>query len=516
MRRTLGRNSVIGLLIAGAGALMGITPVVAAPVEYDYTGSNFTNFFCTCGSSGAYTTGDKVTGDIVLNTPLAPSSVTFLTSPSQFSSFSFSDGVDTITNATVASSTATGLEFGGTITTNAADQIISGNLTFQAGTTGVGAFSETIATTPTGSFGNNTIPGKNGQGTSFTPGTWSGPVTVSPPGPSLYLNVNTMGPTSLSGDPANITASVMLATTPPPGDWVPISLPKMLSPDDHTLQDVAHDLGYLGFDWEQTIGGPSPLPLYACKDIDCTETEEVKGSIPDPSATFGLGLDYCNPHSPNFVGKDNFPGGSCVHPDYYDPLIAEDPTQSAATCVKFTKAGCINDLTEADDTIANFFDAPRDPCLLNEKASDTPTTPPITKSGPSLAFLKNVPTDSSAGPTTRDVCQGLTTAGRYSAVTTLVGLTGTSEIDLATFNWTDSYNGYANELGTGGISWVMADTGLEADGTTGTGGIVITQINGIAMSSVPEPSTMGLLFVALILLVCYYKIAQCRTISSHK
>ena len=64
--------------------------VQANPIEYDYTGNVFT--FVT----GAYTTSDKVTGFVTFMNPLAAN---MPLTPETPSTFSFFDGVNTITNA---------------------------------------------------------------------------------------------------------------------------------------------------------------------------------------------------------------------------------------------------------------------------------------------------------------------------------------------------------------------------------------------------------------------------------
>jgi hypothetical protein len=203
-----------------------------AAVEYDFIGGNFT--FVT----GAYTTADRVTGEITLPSPLAPSSNVFLGRTNSFS-FSFSDGVNTISN-----SNANGPEFGAALTTNAAGQIVDSNVVFST-TRGSGPYTAVIGQTlGDESFGSDTLPGTFGQGYNFTAGTWSGPITVSPPpsAPSLYLTVNTDGPNSESKEPTSITAAITLADSPPSASA--LKLPVILPPTGITnLQDAAHALG---------------------------------------------------------------------------------------------------------------------------------------------------------------------------------------------------------------------------------------------------------------------------------
>jgi hypothetical protein len=118
MRRTLGRSVFwLGLFIWLAGA----ATAANADATYDYIGSNFTSImpgFCPTGTlcTPLYTTGDSVTGDVVLANPLPPSvaggtnyengGIYFVGEAinqsfvftDQVLSFSFTDGVNTITS----------------------------------------------------------------------------------------------------------------------------------------------------------------------------------------------------------------------------------------------------------------------------------------------------------------------------------------------------------------------------------------------------------------------------------
>jgi hypothetical protein len=79
-------------------------------VEYDYVGGSFTTVF-----GGLFTTSDRVTGSVILANALPASTIVDVTPVS----FSFTDGVDTIT------STEGNLGFGIiSFTTDASGQIV--------------------------------------------------------------------------------------------------------------------------------------------------------------------------------------------------------------------------------------------------------------------------------------------------------------------------------------------------------------------------------------------------------
>ena len=494
MRRTLGRSGFwLGLLIG----LTGTATAANADVMYDYAGSLL--------FSNGVPTGRSITGDIVLANPIPPSTEIDNPTLSSFQSFSFTDGISTISNTTP--NVTVGVAAGGAnyFVTNSSGQITQGDLTIQAVTPIPGLLpgSNTIQfanITPFGNSFSDTVPTAGGAcciglggGSNQTAGTWTGPLTVTPPppGPSLYLTVNTRGASSLSGGQIGIDASLTLATTQPSGSY-PL-LTTALPTDAHTLQDAATDLGYIGFDWVQTLSGPSPLPLYACNDILCSSTTEVVGSTIDPPTN---GYNYCNPADTTHFIPNSVAGNTCAHNQgyYYDPFIAENPSDSNTTCVIGIGAGC-TDMTTSNDTALNFFDAPRDPCLANQFPA-----PGLPVGSPSQAYQLN--------SSVKDLCQnqGGTTLGAELFVTTLVGLTGSGAVDLASFDWTTTFNGYGSNQGTGSalpgsIFLFASDTSLEADPTTGTGGIVITEIDGQPVSTVPEPPTIIILMGAIILLI---------------
>lgn len=326
-----------------------------------------------------------------------------------------------------------------------------------------------------------------------TPGTWAG-ATPPPPSPSLYLTVTTLASNfslSAPAQPLGITASLTLGKAPPPSSGtVVLSVPLSLTVPSGatTLQQVANDLGYQGFDWVQDFSGPSPLPYYRCEDASCDSVQEIVASSSDPAQPYGW--DYCNPSSPSFV-RNSVYGNSCVSPYYYNPAIATNPTLSSSTdpsiggCV-YTYNGMCVPLTNAGDTSFNFYDAPADPCL--------------TTNGVTPAYDDTL----SNGQTVASLCDNLTASGALTFDTELVGipLDGGSPVPIAGFDWLDTFNGLLlpNNMvsGYGGI--ITPETDLTPDPQTGTGGITITEINGQPVSTVPEPPTFILLLSFFVLL----------------
>lgn len=78
-----------GCALTGAVVAINLQVEQASAITYTYTGNDFTSV------SGSYTMSDHVSGTFTLSAPLAPSADQTVTPVS----FSFSDGVQTLTNA---------------------------------------------------------------------------------------------------------------------------------------------------------------------------------------------------------------------------------------------------------------------------------------------------------------------------------------------------------------------------------------------------------------------------------
>jgi hypothetical protein len=96
----------------------------------------------------------------------------------------------------------------------------------------------------------------------------------------------------------------------------------------------------------------------------------------------------------------------------------------------------------------------------------------------------------------------MTASGELSFLTELVGIPedGGLPVPLASFEWTDTFNGDAKVAGTGGITLITItpDIDLLPDPESGTGGITLVDINGEPVSAVPEPPTFTLLCPTLL------------------
>ena len=90
-------KSKVAILIAATVSLSALgTARAGASAVYTYTGNDFTFFLSPRGSANPYTTSDRVTASIVLSTALGDNLAFMNVAPT---SFSISDGVNTITQA---------------------------------------------------------------------------------------------------------------------------------------------------------------------------------------------------------------------------------------------------------------------------------------------------------------------------------------------------------------------------------------------------------------------------------
>jgi pimeloyl-ACP methyl ester carboxylesterase len=182
------------LAFGAAVAVGGIVPAaVAAPVEYDYTGSDFTSMSCFAPScTDLFTPSDYVSGDLVLNNPLPASARNYLVISSDIASYSFNDGVDTISN------TDTGAFFyaGPLFATNASGQITGASVQLYGTNGGESAIfisgggdgAEYFKNVGDGAAGNS------------TPGTWTLASSTPPPSPPTLRQLAQASGDVYSGD----------------------------------------------------------------------------------------------------------------------------------------------------------------------------------------------------------------------------------------------------------------------------------------------------------------------------
>jgi len=455
-----GGISTVLLLIILTVALAAAT-TARADVEYEYTGNDFTV------ADGLFTTADSVTGDVILNNSLPPSQST---SPSVVS-YSFSDGVDTFTNTNSGNN-------GFTFTTNAAGQVTSAVTQLQLNSASPSAPSAEILIDGTGGDLANHYdllnPNDNGMGTSPTPGMWSGPTSVGSGGgggggmaPSLYMTVQSDGAESLSLQPTHISASLILATTPPANSTLVATLPAGITTLPTTLAQAANDLGYSGFAWEQTMTTvPPPNPLSGCANPTCSLPVSLMPPYNDP---------------PQY-GYYSYPTSLNTYP-FYIPGFAADQ------------------ILEGTSTTLSFGDSPNDACISGPVA-------------PSPGYVIIAAQAALAGaPAPCGGVSNLASWGSYLGfTTTLVGVTsapgcidiGTC-VDLAGFTWTDNFDGIntSSITGGGGVSNIANfSSDVEADPSTGEGGVTIVSIDG---EPVAEPSSVILLISSTTFLILIAK-----------
>lgn len=272
--------------------------------------------------------------------------------------------------------------------------------------------------------------------------------TPTPPAtaPSLYLTVSPGaegGVFSLSGQPTDIIASAVIATTPPPNS-VKLQLPISLPAGTTTIQQAVTALGYTSLDWAQFITVPQPSDFYECTDIQCSSTQIIGGTYSDPPI---YGYNYCNINSKTFEGELDC---SEAYPYYYSLADAEDNP-----CILVLGVGnCGLHLISPDGTTLNFYDLPADP---------------VASASNPLGFI-----------------------------TQLVGIpeNGGQDVVLANFDWIDTFDGLS-----GGIATTFNT--MAADPGSGTGGITLISINGVPVGSggpvgVPEPGALSLLCAGLV------------------
>jgi hypothetical protein len=325
-RRMAAFDGIRTALAAAAVLILWASSAIAA--EYDFSGGDFTSV------SGIYTTSDEVTGDVIFSSPLPTSSVisAFPTGLTAFPiqsggptislpgsvSFSFNDGINTITNSNASS-------WGITLDTNSAGQIIDSNLTFDRtySPTHTVEIAQILDPSDPGSdesYGLSADGSKGGsaagQGYNFTAGMWSGPKQTM----SLYFTVNKAPPTSQSKQPTSINAELTLSKTMP-------SLPKTRKLDITvplnvvSLRQLAKDLHVATFDWVQIVNMAAPGAAYTNAEPNVRVTGYTNDSPPS-------GWTYAKPANP--------------YPFYYEP-----PSLNADQSHEYS----LNNYLSANDTV---------------------------------------------------------------------------------------------------------------------------------------------------------------------
>jgi hypothetical protein len=152
--------------VAAITIFAGAVPRASAAVEYDYIGTNFFEV------SGAYTKAQHVSGDVVLDSPLLPSTTT---NEPTIDAYSFRDGINTISSTNPDAFVGTDI-----FTTDSAGRIVAGTLILRANN----APPESTAQISIGAPGDLAIfANSTSGGTAFSSGlgTWTGPVIPSSP-----------------------------------------------------------------------------------------------------------------------------------------------------------------------------------------------------------------------------------------------------------------------------------------------------------------------------------------------
>jgi hypothetical protein len=173
-----GLFKTIGAVVCLVFALSFVAPNAHADTfTYTYTGTNFATVV------SPYTTSDGVDGTVVLSAAL-PSNASFADESALLVSYSFTDGVQTLTNL---NSTVLAFNF-----TTSAGAIVQWSVGFVDGTQEIATF--VPGNNINGEFGGSTTPGAP-HGSTFDVGSWSGPVvaTATPEPGSLALTLAGVG-----------------------------------------------------------------------------------------------------------------------------------------------------------------------------------------------------------------------------------------------------------------------------------------------------------------------------------
>jgi hypothetical protein len=463
LRQTL----LVLMMLAGTSLVVG---TALANVTYDYTGSAFTE--SDCGPAPCTSPLTNVSGDFVFANPLS-------SLPASPISFSISDGPDTITGPTPGLSVPNLNEF-------AADS--SGNVSALFEVTNGNAL---IAISPQGDSASDFLGGHLNRASNSTLGTWTlagtggtggggggggsgggsgggnggGGGSGGPGSSVLYLTALTNGQNSQSGKPTVIDATLTLGSAgQSQPNKVPIGNVPSTTPAPTTLAAAASDLGYIGFDWVQTVLIPSPSIAFKAAD-PCVITNPTS-YITACTAFSGITPD---PPSGGWVYNMN-----STYP-FYNDLSA---TLAA----------------EANSAQLFFSDQPSDLCISGPNGPSAGYQQAVAQLGVNPCSPKNLPLVPAA-------------TGFQLFVTQLVGIktapppgsscNPASCVPLGEFIWEDNFNGIPlqPQTGTGGIpNFFVLDQNVAVDPNSGTGGITIIGVTGL---TVPEPSTMALMLAAV-------------------
>ena len=309
--------------VASAAIFAGTVPRASAAVEYDYTGTNFTSV------SGAYTTADHVSGDIVLDSPLLSSTTT---SDPTIDAYSFTDGINTISSTNPDAFVSTDI-----FTTDSAGRIVGGTLILRANNAPPGPTAQISIGSPgdLALFANST---SGGAAHSSTTGMWSGAVATPAPGcTSQVQNAVTAhagGNRSLFG--LGDYTSAIASFTPP------------------SLIFAAVVCGFDNFNWQSTITAlPGPIP----PDLYENGSPPVPLKAPPP---------FLDPPPGGYVGTS----GTGTYPFYYDNSELQGPIKSPGTeCITPAHGTALPEQCPVESTsptgpdFLNFVDTPSDSLL---------------------------------------------------------------------------------------------------------------------------------------------------------
>jgi hypothetical protein len=211
------------------------------------------------------------------------------------------------------------------------------------------------------------------------------------------------------------------------------------------LNSAATACGFAGFDWQQTID-QSPGGVFA-EDQQPNPMAPTVPYLPNPLLDPPLG-GYTYQFPSNYTGgspeynkalgwSKYLPNFATANPFYYSPL------DIPPGCTEANKSGCVLKVTSDAGQTLNFFDKP-------QNATCPPTSP-------CFAFTTQL-------------------VGVCGAVTSACTSSGPSA-PLYAWTWYSNFNG-----SSGGVSDPETSSLYAPDPGSGTGGVTVTSINGVAIS----------------------------------